>query len=514
MIIYTTLSLLVLSVVIIGCGTSNTKKSVPPISKVVSTTTPSMPQETPTPITPEVEPTPTNTPFPTPANTPFPTPSQDSGTIVYTAIENLEQLHSYLGTWVLEISFSGGGFYVEMPVEFSFAVESERVMSYELSMKAFGEKESISGIQIGDDVYSKENDSPWKLEPIHNLDSDEYWQSLSQDLKDLLSYLEDGYSPSLTQTMSGNEYTIAMDYIPELIVEFIEGLEYDARLLKGTTKYSIDRSSSHISNISFVGIPFSVKDDTMGEVNVEVNASFTFSDWNNPTIKITAPDSFIDVREMYSGPLTAAPAQSAVKPSSPKSSEEFSNLSFDISDPIELPEEVLVVADGWSLVVYDVLTGSFFGPSDPVKFGWVNTMDSSTEGDLFVSFNTSDSQQMWGDCEYAGCTGILKINTNSFSKEKGFNDSSWLIGGPYPNTPDYEVLDVLYHNGKLYVATNSEEHMVQVIGTKTGSHLGQIDLPQFHPAALTLSLDSQDIFIVPEGDSKSIVPMQIHSLTV
>ena len=68
----------------------------------------------------------------------------------------------------------------------------------------------------------------------------------------------------------------------------------------------------------------------------------------------------------------------------------------------------------------------------------------------------------------------------------------------------------IYHS----VATNSEEHMVQVIGTKIGSHLGQIDLPQFHPAALTLSLDSQDIFIVSEGDSKSTVPMQIHSLTV
>ena len=69
---YRTLILLLLSVVIIGCSTSDTEKSAAPASKVVSEMTPIIPPETPTPVIPQVEATPT----PSPATTLTATPTQ------------------------------------------------------------------------------------------------------------------------------------------------------------------------------------------------------------------------------------------------------------------------------------------------------------------------------------------------------------------------------------------------------------------------------------------------------
>ena len=731
-IMYRTLILLVLPVVIIGCSTSDTEKSAPPTPtpKAVSVTTPIMPPETPTPVIPQVE--------PTPINTPLPALSQDFDTAVNAAMENLEQLRTYLATIDLDIRFSGDNFFMEMPVNLSFTVESEEVMSSEMSMSFGGNEETHSSIRIGDDIYSKENDSPWVLESLDNLlDSDQY-TPFDRYFRNLLSNLGDGYSSSLTQTMSGNEYTITMDYIPEFIVEFMESLEYGENLLKGTTKYSINRSSNNISKISFDGVPFSMKDDTMGEVNVEINASYTFSEWNKPTIKITAPNSFINVGETYSGSLAPVPVPAQAPTSTPTSPptptprstnlassiinldlktgltekfpedisgeilsdgetdisveyiypdtisdtipkgtvisfktvnddddilrihipenwqksedddwffgkqanifvevfdynpedldsfaetflsqdssyvertrvhntlgvtnalyekkyrsslvstgsikgvrpfqihwflpifsespkialirltanpdhidatipmfastmnsitvtvsevlptpspaptltptkpvDSFANMYFDISDPIELPEESLIVAHGNNgLLVYDVQLGIFVGPSDPVPFGWVNAMDSSPDGDLFVSFNTSDGQHYWGVCEEAGCRGIISIDTSSFSVQKGFNKARWLLGGPSGGGDlEYLITDILYHDGKLYIATDSKRHMVQVNDAKSGASLGQINLPEFHPAAIALSLDKQDLLIVSAEDSK-IYQMNVNS---
>ena len=716
-IMYRTLILLVLSVVIIGCSTSDTEKSAPPTPKAVSATTPIMPPETPTPVTPQVE--------PTPINTPLPAPSQDFDTAVNAAMGNLEQLRTYLATIDLDIRFSGDKFFMEMPVNLSFTVESEEVMSSEMSMSFGGNEETLSSIRIGDDVYSKENDSPWVLESLNNLlDSDQY-TPFDRYFRNLLSNLGDGYSSSLTQTMSGNEYTITMDYIPEFIVEFMESFEYGENLLKGTTKYSINRSSNNISKISFDGVPFSMKDDTMGEVNVEINASYTFSEWNKPAIKITAPDSFINIGGTHNGslaPVTPTPtprftnlASSIINldlktgltekfpedisgdissdgetdisveytypytisdtipegtvisfktvndddeilrihiPESWQKSEDydwffgkqanifvevfdynpedldsfaetflsqdssyvertrvhntlgvtnalnekkyrsslvstgsikgvrpfqihwflpifsespkialirlsanpdhidatipmfastmnsitvtvnevlptpspaptltptkpvdsFANMYFDILDPVQLPEESLIVAYGNNgLLVYDVQLEIFVGPSDPVPFGWVNAMDSSPDGDLFISFNTSDVRHYWGECEEAGCRGIISIDTSSFSAQKGFNKARWLLGGPGGGGDlEYLITDILYHDGKLYIATDSKRHMVQVIDAKTGASLGQINLPEFHPAAIALSLDKQDLLIVSAEDSK-IYQMNVNS---
>ena len=87
--------------------------------------------------------------------------------------------------------------------------------------------------------------------------------------------------------------------------------------------------------------------------------------------------------------------------------------------------------------------------------------------------------------------------------QKGFNKAQWLLGGPGgPRSINYLITDILYHDGKLYVATDKKNHMVQVIDAKTGASLGQINLPEFHPAAIALSLDGQDLYVVSAGDSK------------
>ena len=457
-----------------------------------------------------------------PINTPLPAPSQDFDTAVNAAMENLAQLRTYLATIDLNIRLSGDNFLMEMPINLSFSLESEEVMSSEMSMSFGGNEETLSSIRMGDDIYQKENNSPWVQKSLNNLSDSDQYIPFDRYFRNLLSNLGDGYSSSLTQTISGDEYTITMDYIPEFIVELMEeSFEYDESLLKGTTKYSINRNSANITKISFNGIPFSVKDDRMGEVNVEINASYTFSEWNKPTIKIAAPASFINVGETYSGSLDPAPvkvpAQVPTSPPTPtptKPVDSFTNMSFDITDPIELPEELLIVAHGNNgLLVYDVQLGTFVGPSDPVPFGWVNAMDSSPDGDLFVSFNTTDGQHYWGECEEAGCRGIISINTSSFSVQKGFNKAKWLLGGPIGGGDlEYLITDILYHDGKLYIATDSKRHMVQVIDSKSGASLGQINLPEFHPAAIALSLNKQDLLIVSAEDSK-IYQMNVNSPT-
>ena len=76
---YGTLILSVLSVVIIGCSTSDTEKSAAPASKAVSEMTPIIPPETPTPVIPQVEAT--TTPSPATTLTATPTQTLTAGTL-------------------------------------------------------------------------------------------------------------------------------------------------------------------------------------------------------------------------------------------------------------------------------------------------------------------------------------------------------------------------------------------------------------------------------------------------